>query len=122
MSYVYSRYRYMNYYEIRDTLYQLMAKSKRENKDMQVEVSNVEITSCTKNSELLEIEDKKYEAYDVACKVIFTEDNNVSNLITNNQYLTIIKNKTEEHNYCSSYDSNSHTYSNISFYVIFLIH
>ena len=61
MCYVYSKYRTVTYYELRDTLYQLMSKAKREfAEDEQLEVTNVEITSCTKCSDLFEIEDKKY--------------------------------------------------------------
>lgn len=100
MSFVYSRYRTTTYYELRDTIYQLMARAKRDfNEEDQVEVTNVEIVSCNKSSEMLEIENKKFEAYDVECYITFSGHKNLTNLITHNQYLTIIKDTDENGRY-----------------------
>ena len=99
MCYVYSRYRTIIYYELRDTLYQLMAKSKRQlDDDEQLEVTSVEVTSCTKCSDLFEIEDKKFEAYEVNCHIALKGDK-VKGYITKNQYLTIIKDTDENGRY-----------------------
>lgn len=100
MCYVYSRYKTTTYYELRDSLYQLMARSKRELKNDEdlLEVTNVEITSCTKRSELFEIEENKYEAYDVSCYITYSGDK-VKGYMTHNQYLTIIKNTNMDGRY-----------------------
>lgn len=95
MCYVYSRYRTVTYYELRDTLYQLMAKSKREFDNSQMlEVVGVEVTSCEKSNDLFEIENRKFESYDVACRLNII-GGNIKGCITHNQYLTIIKDTDE---------------------------
>ena len=100
MCYVYSRYKTVTYYELRDTLYQLMARAKRDfNEEDQLEVTSVEIVSCSKSSEMLEIENKKYEAYDVACSIVLNGHDNLKGLITHNQYLTVIKDTDENGRY-----------------------
>lgn len=93
MCYVYSRYKTTNYFEMKDNLYQLMSQVKREyNPEDQVEVIGVEIESCQKNAELFEIEDKKYESYELECVVDLKGKENIIGSITRWQHLTIIKN------------------------------
>lgn len=96
MCYVYSRYKTVTYYELRDTLYQLMSRAKRDfNPEDQIEVSNVEVISCSKNNELFEIENKKFEAYSLECSIQLSGHKNLTGLITRRQYLTIIKDTDE---------------------------
>lgn len=95
MCYVYSRYKTTTYFELRDNLYQLMAKTKRELEDSeQLLVTGVDISSCTKCNELYQIENNKYEAYDVVCHISYSGDK-IKGYLTHNQYLTIIKNTDE---------------------------
>lgn len=100
MSYVYSKYKTTTYFEIRDTLYQLMARTKRIfPEEGQIEVKGIEILYCNKNDDLFEIEEKKYESYDLGCSINLIGPDNVVGQISKNLYLTIIKNTDKDGRY-----------------------
>lgn len=93
MSFVYSKHNNAIYYQIKDDVYNLYEKTRKDSGEVNlIEVTNVEVVSSNKNPESFEIEGKTYEAYDVNCKFSLSGLENIANLISHNGYFTIIKN------------------------------
>lgn len=94
MSFVYSKQNNAIYYNIKDEVYNLYEKTKKEyGDDSLIEVSDVEITTSYKIDELYEVDGSQYESYYVGCKMTLdSKVDKISGLFTHNGYFTVIKN------------------------------
>ena len=98
MSFVYSRYNNSIYYEIKDKVYSLYAKTKEEfGEDALIEVTNVEVEKSSKDSELYEVEGKQYESYYVKCTLTLdSKIDKIKGYFTHHNAFTIIKNTDKD--------------------------
>lgn len=93
MCYVHSPSKIQIYQSHKDTFYGLLNKYQDEyGKTGLLEVSNVEVISSSKATDLYEYDGNMYEHFNIQCDIEYTESSRFAKSVANRIYLDVIKN------------------------------